>query len=225
MGCFFALGCAAMSSEAETRVPSTEQPPATASAAIGAVTLTLSDIEAGLAALPRAKVAKAISWVGTAAVVSLVAYRWMEGRDRISLVVIAVVLLGILLVSRNPAKRIAKSVYSSLPEDAKTIRVSVSEEGFRVASSGNESMLPWTDVQRCVDARTVLVLFVSKHDAQIIPKRAFTSNDLDAIRRWSQTKIIKRDEPWLTPQLRTRLMIWLLVFALVWTAFTLYGNR
>jgi hypothetical protein len=211
-------------SEAETSAPSPE-PAATVAVTTGEVTLTLSDIEAGLSALPRAKVARTISWVGTVAVVSLVAYRWMEGRDRMALVVMAVVLLGMLLVSGNPAKRIAKGVYSALPEAAKTIRVSVSEEGLLVASSGSEAKLPWTDVQRCVDARTVLVLFVSKHDAQIIPKRAFTSSDLDAIRKWSQTKVVQSNEPWLTPELRSRLMIWLLVFALVWTAFTMYRNR
>jgi hypothetical protein len=213
--------------DAETRTRSPE-PSGIPSAAIGEVTLTLSDIEAGLSVLPRAKVARTIAWGGALAVVGLIGYRWMEGRDRTSLIIIAVILLGLLSINRNPANRIAKKVYASLPEDSKTLRVSVDEAGFRVNSSGNESLLPWTDVQRCVETRNVLVVFVSQHDAQIIPKRAFSPAELQAIRKWSQTKIVKHQMPsesWFTPQLRTRMMIWLAVFAVVWAAFMTFGNR
>jgi hypothetical protein len=134
-------------------------------------------------------------------------------------------LLVLLFMSRNPAKRIAKRVYDSLPPDAREMAIQVDEEGFRVTSSGNHSPLPWSQVRRCVDARGVFVVFVSKHDAQILPKRAFSDADIASIRQWSKSKIVKHDEPWLTPELRVRMMIWLVVFALVWTAWTYFGNR
>jgi hypothetical protein len=66
---------------------------------------------------------------------------------------------------------------------------------------------------------------VSQHDAQILPKRAFSDADQRRIRELSKAKIVKRDEAWLTPELRKRMLIWLAVFAAVWTAFTLYGRR
>jgi hypothetical protein len=213
--------------EAETANPSPDSRSNTAHNS-GEVALTLSDIEAGLSALPRAKATRYIVWGGAVAVVAMVAYRWMEGRNHTSLVVIGVVLLGILAVNGNPAKRIAKKVYASLPDDAKTLRISVDETGFSVTSSGNESMLPWSEVQRCIETRQVLVVFVSRHDGQILPKRAFSEADLRSVREWSKTKIVRRHvpaQPWLTPEVRSRMLIWLVVFALVWTGLIMYGKR
>lgn len=210
-------------SQAEARANAVE--PSTTEPIAGEVTLTLADLEAGLSALPRAKVARIISWIGGAAVIGMVVYRWMEGRDRTSLIIIGVVLLGLLFSSRNPARRIAQRVYAGLDASSKQLRVAVDEAGFRVASSGNESLLPWTEVRRCVETRQVLVVFVSQHDAQILPKRAFSAADLASIRQWAKTKVIARNESWLTPELRTRMMIWLVVFALVWTAWMYFGKR
>lgn len=213
--------------EAEPFTPSPE-PPASTATKTGEVTLTLSDIESGLAALPRARVARYIVGGGALAVIALVAYRWNEGRERTPLLVIGAVFLLLLLMNGNPAKRIAKKVFASLPEESKTIRVSVDEDGFGVTSSGTESRLPWSDVQRCVETREVLVVFVSQHDGQILPKRAFTESQLESIREWSKSKIVKRDataEPWFTPELRRRMMVWIVVIALVWTAFVMFGHR
>lgn len=189
------------------------------------VSLALSDIEEGLSALPRAKMARYVSWFGAVAVAGLVGYRWIEGRDRTSLIVIAIVLLFILALNRNPAKRIAKRVYTSLPEDAKKLRIAVSDEGFRVSSSGTESLLDWANVRRLVETPNVLVVFVSQHDAQILPKRAFTAGELQSIRSIAQSRIRLHHEPWLTPELRTRMMIWLVVVAVIWLAFTYLGKQ
>ncbi|HMA95222.1 MAG TPA: YcxB family protein [Polyangiaceae bacterium] len=191
----------------------------------GAVTLTLADIETGLAALPRAKFARLVTWVGAGAVAALVAYRWIEGRDRTSLVVVAAVLFALLAINSNPTRRIAKRVYGSLPEDSKRLRISADEQGFRVVSNENETELGWSEVRRFVETRNVFVVFVSQHDAQILPKRAFTESELVAIRGWASTKIQRHDEPWLTPELRTRMMIWLVVFAFVWIAWTYFGGH
>ena len=210
-------------SQTEARSPS--QTAKTGPNSIDEVTLTLADIEEGLGALPRARTARYVTWIGACAVISMVAYRWFEGRDRTSLVVIAVVLLGIILSNRNPARKIARRVYASLPEDAKALRISVDETGFRVVSSGNEAALPWDQVRRCVETRNVFVVFLSKHDAQILPKRAFGDADIRAIRQWSASKVRKHEDPWLTPDLRRRMMIWLVVFAIVWLAWTMYVRR
>jgi hypothetical protein len=193
--------------------------------ASGEVVLSLADVEAGLSALPRAKLARAISWVGATAVIGMVAYRWLEGRDRTSLVIIGVLLLGLLFTNRNPARRIAKKVYASLDDASRRMRLQVDELGFRVASNGNESVLAWSEVRRCVETRAVFVVFVSQHDAQILPKRAFSDADQRLIREWSKSKIVTRAEPWLTPELRKRMLIWLVVFAVVWTAFTILGRH
>jgi hypothetical protein len=213
--------------EAEPFTPSPE-PPASTSTKTGEVTLTLSDIESGLAALPRARAARFVVLGGALVVIALVVYRWNEGRERTPLIVIGAVFLLLLLMNGNPAKRIAKKVFASLPEESKTIRVRVDEDGFGVTSSGTESRLPWRDVRRCVETREVLVVFITQHDGQILPKRAFSASELESIREWSKTKIVERSaskEPWFTPELRTRMMIWILVFALVWTAFVMFGHR
>jgi len=191
----------------------------------GAVTLTLADIEAGLSALPRAKFARLVTWVGGGAVAALVGYRWIEGRDRTSLVIVAAVLFALLAINSNPTRRIAKRVHASLPEDAKRIRILADERGFRVVSNDRESLLDWSEVRRFLETRHVLVVFVSQHDAQILPKRAFTESELTAIRGWASSKIRKHDEPWLTPELRTRMMIWLVVFGFVWIAWTYFGRQ
>jgi hypothetical protein len=209
----------------------TEQPLDTPSSASnestlgGEVELRLSDVEAGLASLPRAKVARAISLGGAALVIALVGYRWYEGKDRSMLAVIGAALLGLLFVNRNPARKIAKRVYDALPPEARHIGVLVSDEGILLRSSGAESSLAWSSIYKLVETREVIVVFVSRENAQILPKRAFSEAQLLELRTLAKQRIVTRDEPFLTPELQKRLMLWSMAFAIAWAIWYFFGRR
>lgn len=180
------------------------------------VELTLSDIEAGLASLPRAKVARAIALVGSSLVIAMVGYRWYEGKDRTTLLIVGVVLLAFLIINRNPTRKIAKKVYESLPADARKIAISINDEGLELHSGGAKSELAWSEIWKVTETRQVLVVFVSRENAQIIPKRGLTETQLDFLRKLAKQKIIIRDEPWFTPELQKRMMLWLLSAIVIW---------
>jgi hypothetical protein len=189
------------------------------------VELTLADIEAGLASLPRAKVARGIALVGATLVVAMVGYRWYEGRDRTTLLVVGAALLLLLIVNRNPARKIARRVHDSLPEDARKIAVSVDDDGVHLCSGGAESLLPWSGIHKLVETRDVVVVFVSRENAQILPKRALNAVELIRLRELAKQKITAHEEPWLTPELTKRMLYWLLTFVVVWSVWFFFGRK
>jgi hypothetical protein len=191
----------------------------------GEVELTLLDIEAGLASLPRAKIARAIALVGASLVIAMIGYRWYEGKDRVVLLIVGVALLALLAFNLNPARKIAKKVYESLPADAKKIAIGINNEGLVLRSGGAESEVPWSAMWKLVETREVLVVFVSRENAQIIPKRAFSKAQLTRLRELAAQNILGHDEPWLTPELRKRMMLWLLSFVVVWAVWFFFGRK
>lgn len=222
-----ALRSAPMSKPSESKPTTSGSNSATADGP-GEVELRLSDVEAGLASLPRAKVARAISLVGGALVLGMVAYRWHEGRDRVTLAVVGALLLALLFSNRNPARKIAKKVYDALPAEARRIGVQITESGIVLRSSGAESELAWESIWKVAETREVMVVFVSRENAQILPKRAFSESELSRLRELSARKITPHSEPFFTPELQKRLFVWLAVVSVVWTAwyfYSLYGKR
>ncbi|MGC4067718.1 MAG: YcxB family protein [Polyangiaceae bacterium] len=207
----------------------TEQPldarPSPAANHPGEIELKLSDVEAGLGSLPRAKFARFVSIFGALLVVAMVAYRWQEGRDRTTLTLVGLAILALLVINRNPAGRIAKRVYDSLPKEARRIAVTLNDDGLVLRSSGAESELAFADLWKITETRDVFVVFVSRENAQILPKRALATTDQDRLRTLARQKIVRRDEPFFTPQLQKRLTIWTLIFAVVWAAWYFFGQR
>jgi hypothetical protein len=210
-----------------TEQPLDTPPPSTSNPGTlgGEVELRLSDVEAGLASLPRAKIARAISLGGGALVIALVGYRWYEGKDRTMLVAIAAALLALLFVNRNPARKIAKQVYESLPAEARRIGVLITEQGILLRSSGTESELAWSSIWKLVETREVIVVFVSRENAQILPKRAFSEAQLVELRKLAKARIVEHHEPFLTPELQKRLFVWLSAFAVAWTIWYFFGRK
>jgi hypothetical protein len=191
----------------------------------GEIELRLSDVEAGLGSLPRAKFARFVSIFGALLVIAMVAYRWQEGRDRTTLTLVGLAILALLVINRNPAGRIAKRVYDALPPEARRIAVTLNDDGLVLRSSGAESDLAFADLWRITETRDVFVVFVSRENAQILPKRALTATDQDRLRTLARQKIVKRTEPFFTPQLQKRLTVWTLVFAIAWAIWYFFGQR
>jgi hypothetical protein len=202
-----------------------DEPLNTASKKPGEIELKLSDVEAGLGSLPRAKFARFISIFGALLVIAMVVYRWQEGRDRTTLTLVGIALIALLVINRNPARRVAKRVYDSLPPEARRIAVTLKDESIVLRSSGAESELNFAELWKLTETREVFVLFVSRENAQILPKRALTELDQDRLRTLARQKIVKRDEPFFTPELQKRLMVWTLVFAIAWAAWYFFGQR
>jgi hypothetical protein len=200
-------------------------PPSDAKSFEGEVELQLSDIEGGLASLPRAKVAQAVSFGGGALVIAMVAYRWNEGKDHTMLAVIGLSILVLLFLNRNPARKIAKRVYASLPPEARRISVRVSDEGITLRSSGAETELEWSQIWKLNETRNVVVVFTSRQNAQILPKRAFSESQLVKLRTLAKERIVQHTEPFLTPELTKRLIVWTVTFAIVWMIWYLFGRK
>jgi len=185
------------------------------------LSLQEKDIQLGLAALPRARIARTLAWIGAACVLTLVAYRWQQDGDRTSLVLVVGIMVAYLLVNRDPTKRLAQRIYRALPEARRTLVVKIDQQGLEV-QSGNQSVhVEWAEVIRVIVTRTTFLVFTSPTDAQILPKRALTAHQISALQELIAARVVPRAIPIWSRELRNRLFLWLLVLVLL--AFVLKG--
>jgi hypothetical protein len=178
--------------------------------------LQLTDVERGLASLPRARFARMVAWFGMLVVPALVAWRWHEGRDPTLLAVVGVVMLGVLFAGRNPAKRIAKRIYDAVPPEDRHVELNVDDSGIRLVAGDASAETPWARISRVTDARHSLLLFESRSNAQIIPKRALTAEQYAALRSLVKQHVVPRKEPWLTPEISRRIVTYALLLVGMW---------
>lgn len=66
---------------------------------------------------------------------------------------------------------------------------------------------------------------MSRENAQILPKRAFSEAQLIELRTLAKQRIVVHDEPFLTPELQKRLMLWSTAFAIAWAIWYFFGRR
>jgi hypothetical protein len=190
----------------------------------GSARLELRDIEEGLGSLPRARIARWLGLLAPVLATAIMVYRWEEQRDRMMLGAVTGLLILSLLFMRNPTKRLAKRVFASLDEEAQKLTVRIDAEGIHLESSGNQTLLLWPQIWQVTESRGTILVFMSRANAQIIPKRAFCDSELTQFRAWVRASLVPRHEPWLTPDLRRRLTIWLVIVILV-TIFMAVANR
>ncbi len=173
--------------------------------------LQREDIERGLAALPRARAARAVSIAAMLAVIGLVAYRWQEGRDRQALLVVGVVLLGLIFLGRDPSKRVARRVHESLAPEARKLHMKIDAAGLSAGTGDGVSELPWSDVQRVIETPHTVLVFATASDAQILPKRAMNGEQLALLRALVASNVTPKRAPIFTRQVVRRLVLWLLM--------------
>jgi hypothetical protein len=178
--------------------------------------LQLADVERGLASLPRARFARMAAWFGMLVVAALVAWRWHEGRDPSLLAVVGVVMIAVLFAGSNPAKRIAKRVYDALPAEARHVELNVDDSGIKLVAGDTTAETPWARVSRVSDARHSLLLFESRSNAQIIPKRALSAEQYATLRALVKQHVVPRKEPWWTPEIARRIFTYALLIVGLW---------
>jgi len=173
------------------------------------------DIQQGLAALPRARIARILAWVGSACVLTLVAYRWQQDGDRTSLVLVVGIMVAYLLVNRDPTKRLARRIYRALPEARRTLVVKIDERGLDVRSGDQSVQVEWAEVIRVVVTRTTFLVFTSPTDAQILPRRALSADQVAALQNLIAARVVPRAFPIWSRELRNRILMWLLLIVLL----------
>jgi hypothetical protein len=176
--------------------------------------LQLSDVHRGLAVLPRARLSKWVGWAGVLAVLGIIGWRWHEGRDPRILAIIGIVLISFFILGRDPTRRIAKRIFDALPAESRQVKIRFDEAGVQVDSNDAQS-LGWSNVTRVLDSRETFMIFASRTNAQIIPKRAMTPEQIRAIRGLVARRVVTQREPWLTPALVRRVLIYTLIVAAI----------
>lgn len=173
--------------------------------------LQLSDVHRGLAALPRARLTKWVGWFGVIAVLAIIAWRWHEGRDQRTLVVVGALLIMFFILGRDPTQRIARKIFQQLPEEARRVNIRLDEQGVRV-DAGDAQTLYWANVTQVIDTSHTLLVFASRTNAQILPKRAMTPEQIRVARELVREHVVPQREPWITPTLVRRVLIYTIVF-------------
>jgi hypothetical protein len=176
----------------------------------------LSDIEQGLASLPRARWARIAGWLSILVVAALIAWRLREGRDPGYVILLGVFLMVVLFMGRDPSKRIAKRVYEGLPPEARHVELSFNQQGIVLTTGTESTETPWTQLSHVLDSRNSILLFESRSNAQIVPKRALTPEQYSALRSLVRQHVVRRNEPWLTPQIAVRIAIYAALFGAFW---------
>lgn len=175
--------------------------------------LQLADVEQGLAMLPRARLSKFFGWFGVLGIVAIIGWRWHEGRDQVLLAIVGILVISTFVLGRDPTKRIAKRVYDALPIDARQVTLSIDDEGIHLASGATNTRVNWAEVARVLDARTSFLIFASRTNAQIVPKRALTAEQVIDLRNLVARHVVPRREPWLSTAILRRVLIYALLFA------------
>ena len=178
--------------------------------------LQLTDVEQGLATLPRARLSKMVSWFGVVAVVAIIGWRWHEGRDPKLLGIIGALLIAALVWGRDPTKRIARRIYDALPEQDRQVVLRCDDEGIHLQSGESSTLVNWSEVARVLEARNSFLIFASRTSAQIVPKRVLTTEQVSTLRRLIQRHVVPRREPWLTDAIFKRVLIYGFLFAAIW---------
>lgn len=178
--------------------------------------LQLNDVEQGLAALPRARWARVAAWVSIVVVAALVAWRVHEGRNAGVIIAIGAFLVVALYIGRDPAKRVAKRVFDGLPEAARHVELRFDQQGIQTTSADQGTETPWSRVSRVLEARNTFLLFESRSNAQIVPKRVLTEEQCATLRDLVARYVVPRNEPWLTPQIAVRFAIYAILFVAFW---------
>lgn len=176
----------------------------------------LSDIEQGLASLPRARWARIAGWSSILVVAALIAWRLREGRDPGYVILLGVFLMVVLFVGRDPSKRIAKRVYEGLPPEARHVELSFNQQGIKLTTGSESTETPWTQLSHVLDSRSSILLFESRSNAQIVPKRALTPEQYSVLHALVRRHVVRRNEPWLTPQITVRIAIYAVLFGAFW---------
>jgi len=187
--------------------------------------LQLVDVEQGLAQLPRARLSKVFGWFGVVAVVAIIAWRWHEGRDPSLLAIVGVLLVATFFLRRDPTKRIAKRIFEALPADALQVSLQCDETGIQLTSSDSSTHVAWNEVVRVLDTRASFLIFTSRTNAQIVPKRALQTDQVNALRQLVARHVVPQREPWLTPAIQRRLLVYAALFAAVWVIYYYNRNR
>ena len=196
--------------------PAMENSPADSQTITVAFDFQLSDIEQGLASLPRARWARFAGWASILIVAALIAWRLREGRDPGYVILLGVFLVVVLFVGRDPSKRIAKRVYDGLTPETRHVELSFSQRGIELASGTVSTETPWSQLSHVLDSRSSILLFESRSNAQIIPKRALTQEQYVALRALVRQHVVRRREPWLTPPIALRIAIYVVLFGAFW---------
>jgi len=142
-----------------------------------------------------------------------------SARDQRTLLVVGALLIAFFVVGRDPTKRIARKIFQQLPADARQVSIRVDETGVQVVS-GDTQHLEWAKVTRVTDTRETFLVFASRTNAQILPKRAMTTEQIRTVREFIARHVVPQREPWLTPTLVRRVLIYTVIFAAIWLWYT-----
>ena len=78
---------------------------------------------------------------------------------------------------------------------------------------------------RVTDTRETFLVFASRTNAQILPKRAMSTEQIRTVRELIARHVVPQREPWLTPTLVRRVLIYTVIFAAIWLWYTYRQHR
>ena len=183
--------------------------------------LQLVDVERGLSSLSRARFARLFAWLSMLVVAALVAWRWREGHNPTVLAIVGVVLVAILFLSRDPAKRVARRVFDALPPEVRHVELTLSNAGVSLQAGETRTDTAWSSIVKVVDARHSFLLFESRTHAQIIPKRALISEQYAILKSLVEAHVVPQSEPWWTPEVLRRAVLYALLLTGLWMFYRL----
>jgi hypothetical protein len=134
--------------------------------------------------------------LATTLIVAFVTYSSENMRNATGLLIGApgIVLVGLAMLFSTTfvRRRSVKTAMLNLQPEDLAVQWVLSTAGYRVTSARAMSEVKWSAVHRVKDAGAVVLLFTSNAYAQILPKRALTSEQLAQVWAWIQAGVRER---------------------------------
>jgi hypothetical protein len=190
----------------------------------GQTTLTADDVADAQMAMPAvAKAHRFLAFVVAAVALQIL---WMGAGLPIPLAVVCAVAIGFALYSlrRRLLRRGANKTLSLRQPGELDVRYEFTDAGYRTASRNRSAEATWESLHGWIEGPAIIALQTSQQLYEVVPKRAFTADDLAALRAVLQQRVHTRTAP-RTFLARFRwLILWAILIALFFVFYSMFSR-
>jgi hypothetical protein len=160
------------------------------------LTLSAEDLDGAAAEMPEnVRVRRIIGVYGLAAILYSLGLAWLADSYLGEHLIPAGIGLGIIVYAQLRRPAAGARAIAAMRDGERDVSYRFDEHGLRIKTAASDASLSYSMLHRFVDGESAFLLYTQERIAQIIPKRAFDSGQIERIRHWLGTQVKPRPRP------------------------------